>query len=88
MTNNEQDKEFTDEMLRYREWKREEVAKALVALETAAWARRWADLKTARARIELLTGLTITGPFRRELEKARKESAGEAVPPPHTGRGR
>jgi hypothetical protein len=47
----------------------------LIALETAAWSRRWTDVKAARARIEELTGLTIIGPLRRELERRRRELA-------------
>lgn len=75
MTNDALNEKFKQEMLQYRQWKRDEVLDALIALETAAWSRRWTDVKAARARIEELTGLTIIGPLRRELERRRRELA-------------
>jgi hypothetical protein len=71
---------FRQESLAIRQQKREALTEALVDLETAAWSRNWAGVKSARVRIEALTGITITGPLKRELEKARKsQEAPDAV---------
>jgi hypothetical protein len=48
--------------------KQQALADALVQLETAAWSRHWTALKVARSEIERLTGISITGPLRRDLE--------------------
>ena len=50
----------------------------IIALETAAWSRKWSAVKAARARLELLTGLTIVGPLRHELEKKTKALHGDS----------
>jgi hypothetical protein len=48
--------------------KQQALADALVQLETAAWSRHWTALQVARSEIERLTGISITGPLRRDLE--------------------
>lgn len=63
---------FRQEALAFRQSKREALTSALVALETASWARDWSAVKKARIRIEALTGITIHGPLKRDLEAARR----------------
>jgi hypothetical protein len=48
--------------------KRQALTEALGRLEQAAWSRHWTALQVARNEIERLTGVTITGPLRGELE--------------------
>jgi len=63
-------------LVKLRDDKRAELLAAIVDLETAAWARRWTDLKAARARIEAVTGLKVVGPLRAALEQARRAERG------------
>jgi hypothetical protein len=52
------------------------VTQAVIDIEVASWSRSWTRLVAARMRLEKLTGINISGRFRRELEAARELAEG------------